>query len=190
MEWSWTAWGITAGATALSGAIACWEGNWTRRVGLGMGFANHGGMWGDLVLLPMANAAVAPHLDAGPWIVAALAASILLSLVAHKHWYDPQGTGDHMWPAHARGAWWRDLSWAGWAHVAFVAGQLTLVAGFALHSMSAEVVIFVAAILTIHVPVGLLQPHWYLTGHIATAMERPLLLPCLLAVWIATGLKL
>jgi hypothetical protein len=99
-------------------------------------------------------------------------------------------SGDHMWPTRARGSWWRDLSWAGWAHVAYVIGELTLLAGFLLHPVPGDVVLLVAAIFTIHVPIGLLQPRWYLTGHIATVGEQPLVAPLLLALWAAMLVKL
>jgi hypothetical protein len=95
-----------------------------------------------------------------------------------------------MWPSHAHGVWWRDLSWSGWAHVLYVIGELTLLMGFALHQAPADVVVFVAAVFTVHVPIGLLQPRWFLTGHIATVQEQPLLAPLLLALWAATIVKL
>jgi hypothetical protein len=206
----------------MSGAIAWAEGNWTRRPGLAMGFAEHGGMWSDLVLLSMANAVIVPHLTWGPWLLGALLISAVASAWVHRHWYQPRSLtedaassnhvsagsdqqngaqpslmaagstdhGDHMWPSHVHGAWWRDLSWSGWAHVLYVTGELSLVAGFLIHAMPAEVVLLVAAIFTIHVPIGLLQPRWYRTGHIATVAEQPLLAPLLLGLWAATIVKL
>jgi hypothetical protein len=197
VEWSATTWLISVTAVFISGAIAWTEGNWTRRPGLAMGFANHGGMWGDLVLLSMANAVVVPHLSLGRWIVAAVLLATLASLWVHRHWYTPRApdpdsgeSGDHLWPRHARGWWWRDLSWSGWAHVVYVIGELTLLIGFLLHSMPVEVVILVTAIFTIHVPIGLLHPRWFRTGHIATVQEQPLLAPLLLALWAVTFVKL
>jgi hypothetical protein len=196
----------------VSGCIAWAEGNWTARPGLAMGFANHGGMWSDLVLLSMANAAIVPHLLPGQWILGAVAIGTIASLWVHRHWYtprsamaehpappggdqsvpvapDPRG-GDHMWPHHTRGTWWQDLSAAGWAHVIYVIAELTVLAGFLLHPVPTDVVIFVTAIFTIHVPIGLLQPRWFRTGHIATVQEQPLLAPLLLALWAVTMIKL
>jgi hypothetical protein len=212
VEWSWTAWLISVAAVGLSGAIAWWEGNWTRRPGLSMGFANHGGMWSDVVLLSMANAVVVPHLTWGRWLIGALAASTLASIWVHMFWYHPPAitrglssdgadpallasdvanhSGDHMWPTHVHGSWWRDLSQSGWAHVVYVAGELALLVGFLLHVMPSDVVMLVAAIFTIHVPIGLLQPRWYKTGRIATVGEQPLLAPLLLALWAVTMVKL
>jgi hypothetical protein len=74
--------------------------------------------------------------------------------------------------------------------VLYVAGELTLLIGFVLHAAPADAVILVAAIFTVHVPIGLLQPRWFLTGHIATVQEQPLLAPLLLALWAATIVKL
>ena len=190
MAWSWTTWVISVSAVVISGGLAWKEGNWRERPGLAMGFANHGGMWGDLVLLSMANAVIVPHLSIGWWLAAAVALSTLASILVHRHWYRPGGATDHMWPVHAHQSWWRDLSRAGWAHVLYVIGELTLLAGFALHALPSDVVILVAAIFTVHVPIGLLQPRWFLTGHIATVQEQPLLAPLLLALWSVTMLKL
>ena len=237
-----------------------------------MGFANHGGMWSDLVLLSMGNAVVVPHLTWGPWLFGALVVSGLAAIWVHVFWYHPPSlmggpmsygemnavrdkhgdddplltadlendgelnvvsdhrngahsgssaelvsdgevfipetdicdgdhghlprddwrhhAGDHMWPAHVHHSWWRDLSWSGWAHMAYVAGELTLLVGFVLHPMPSDVVVLLAMIFTIHVPIGLLQPRWYRTGHIATVAEQPLLAPLLLALWAVTLTKL
>lgn len=215
MEWSWTAWAVSAAAVVLSGLIATAEGNWRRRSQLAMGFADHGGMWSDLLLLSIANAVIVPQLTAGAWLVGAAALGMAASLWVHRHWYRramPRGTppdidaddarrhlasaalenarGDHMWPARRHGTWSRDLSWAGWAHVVYVAAELALLVGFAVHPAPPDVVLLVAAIVTIHVPIGLLQPRWFVSGHLATVREQPLLLPCLALLWTAIALKL
>jgi hypothetical protein len=200
VEWSWPAWLVSVAAVVMSGAIAWAEGNWTRRPGLAMGFVNHGGMWGDLVLLSMANAAIVPHLTLGWWVAAALLVTTVASVWVHRHWYGRGSAkvldsavadgGDHMWPSAARRSWWRDLSWSGWAHVMYVIGELTLLIGFVLHALPDDVVMFVATIFTIHVPLGLLQPRWYRSGHIATVQEQPLLAPLLLALWTMTMIKM
>ena len=54
----------------------------------------------------------------------------------------------------------------------------------------ALVVLLVCLVFTIHVPIGLLQPRWYLTGRIASLREQPLLLPCLSVLWLLTALKI
>ena len=193
MEWSWTTWLVSVAAVVVSAVTAWLEGSWKQRPALDMGFVNHGGMWGDLLLLPLANAVIVPHLSADSWIAGALLVATLASIWVHIHWYRGKNTThapEHMWPTRLHGTWWRDLSWAGWAHVVYVIGELSLLAGFLLHPIPADVVLFVTAVFTIHVPVGLLQPRYFLTGHIATASEQPLLLPLLLGLWAVSLVKI
>ena len=158
-----------------------------------MGFANHGGMWDDLVLLPIANAAIAPHLALGLWCAAAIAAATAASILVHVHWYRGHRVAhspEHMWPTRPYGSWFRDLSIAGWLHVLYVIGELTVLVGFLLYSMPLATVLLVTAVFTIHLPIGLLQPRWFLTGRIARLREQPLLVPCLVALWAAATLKM
>jgi hypothetical protein len=194
VEFSWITWFVSVGAVLASGLAAWRDGNLTKRAGLDMGFANHGGMWGDLLLLPIANAAIVPHLRSGVWVVASLIVCSILSAWVHVHWYrDEKATAhrqEHMWPSRQYRSWWRDLSWAGWAHVAYVAVELSILIGCALFPMPAVVIAVVAVVLSLHVPLGLLQPRWFLTGEIATARKQPLLIPCLAAVWVAALVKI
>lgn len=193
MAWSTAAWLISVAAVVVSGAVAWRDGCWTRRPGLDMGFANHGGMWGDLLLLPIANAVIVPHLSVGPWIGGALLISTLASVWVHVHWYrgsHPAHSCEHMWPRRPHGGWARDLSPAGWLHVAYVVGELSLLIGFLVHPMPTPAVLVVAAVFTIHVPIGLLQPRWFLTGRVASPAEQPLLIPCLAALWVVAAIKL
>src|SRR5262245_52194359 len=151
MEWSWPAWIVSVLAVIISGAIAWFEGHWSKRPGLAMGFANHGGMGSDLVLLPFANAVIVPHLTLGLWLGPAIALGALASALVHRHWYGGRtvaagndvASGNHMWPSHDRGAWWTDLSWSGWAHVLYVVSELTLLAGFLVHEVPMAVILFV-----------------------------------------------
>lgn len=193
MEWSWTAWLISVAAVVVSALTAWLEGNWSERPGLDMGFVNHGGMWGDLLLVPVANAVIVPYLPVGPWTIGAIGLATIASVSAHIHWYrgdQMTHSAEHMWPAREQNSWWRNLSWAGWAHVIYVAGELSLVVGFLLHPMPSDVVLLVTAIFTIHVPIGVLQPRYFLTGHVTSDTERPLLLPLLLALWTVSLVKI
>jgi hypothetical protein len=193
VEWSWATWWISVAAVVVS-AIAAWlEDSWAKRPGLDMGFVNHGGMWGDLVLLPIANAVIVPHLTAGAWIAIALAITAIASVWVHVHWYRGKNVShspEHMWPCRPHGSCFRDLSWAGWLHVLYVIGELTLLIGFLLHPAPPATVLIVAAIFTIHVPIGLLQPRWFVTRQIASLRQQPLLVPCLAALWVVAALKL
>lgn len=193
MEWSWTTWFVSVAAVVVSGFLAWLEGNWTKRPTLEMGFVNHGGMWGDFVLLPIANAAIVPHITIDNWLPIALAVCTIASVWVHIHWYrgDAKKGGvrrthsrEHMWPSRSHGQWWRDLSWAGWAHVVYVICELSMLAGFLIYPMPDEVIAIVAIVFTVHVPLGLLQPRWFLTRQIASPRQQPLLLPLLATLWI------
>jgi hypothetical protein len=192
-------WAGSVAAVVLSGAVAWLEDSWARRPGLAMGFANHGGMWGDRWLLPIANAAIGPHLTIGAWLPVAALLAAIASVVVHIYWYrgDDASHGgprphapEHMWPARPRGTWYGDLSWAGWLHVAYVTAELTLLAGFLVHPMPSAVVLLVCAVFTIHVPIGLLQPRWFVTRQIASPRQQPLLVPCVASLWLVAALKM
>jgi hypothetical protein len=187
VEFSWTAWLISAAAVVVSGAVAWWENSWRQRPGLDMGFLDHGGMWDDLILLSVANAMIVPHLTLSTWLVPALVVSTVASLWVHRHWYRGDKSShscEHMWPSRPCGTWYRDLSWAGWLHVLYVVGELTLLVGFLVHPVPTLTVLVVAVIFTIHVPIGLLQPRWFLTRRIASPRQQPLLIPLLMLLWI------
>ena len=193
MEFSWIAWALSVAAVIASGTTAWYEGCLVRRPGLDMGFANHGGMWGDLIWLSIANAVIVPHLTWGWWLAGAITVATGASLWVHRYWY--RGTHaahscEHMWPARPHGIWTRDLSLAGWLHVLYVIGELTLLVGFLIHPMPAAAVIVVAVIFTIHIPVGLLQPRWFLSGQVASWRQQPLLVPCLAILWLVAAAKI
>ena len=194
LEFSGAAWTVSVLAVVVSAALAWAQGYWSKRPGLEMGFVNHGGMWGDLVLLPIANAVIVPYLQFGIWVAVAFAIGLALSAWAHIHWYRGDKPGahsrEHMWPSRPHGSWWKDLSWAGWAHVFYVAGQLSILMGFLLFPMPDEAIAVVATIFTLHVPLGLLQPRWFLTGEIAGPRKQPLLLPLLGTLWIVVLAKI
>ena len=87
MEFSRTTWLISVAAVLVSALLAWRRGDLRRRLELDMGFANHGGMWGDLLLLPVANAVIVPHLTSGLWIAPSVALGSALSMRVHVHWY-------------------------------------------------------------------------------------------------------
>jgi hypothetical protein len=193
VDFSSSAWFVSVVAVLISGFLAWLQGDLRKGPHLDMGFANHGGMWGDLLLLPLANALIVPHLVAGPWIGGALILCSVLSVWVHIHWYRgdslKQHSREHMWPSRPHRSWWKDLSPAGWAHVAYVAGELSLLLGFLLFPMPETTVVLVAVIFSLHLPLGLLQPRWFVTGEIATPRKQPLLVPCLAALWTMCLMK-
>jgi hypothetical protein len=74
--------------------------------------------------------------------------------------------------------------------VLYVAAELTVLIGFLLFPVPAGVVAIVCAVFTLHVPLGLLQPRWYLTGEIASFRQQPLLVPLLATVWLVALVKM
>ncbi len=168
VAWSWLAWGVSVAAVLLSGAVAAVEGHWRRSPRLDIGFATHGGMWGDLLLLSAVNALVAPWIRPGTWLLWATGVGALASIGLHAWWHGGHAGGlrEHMWPTRSTGHWRRDLSWAGWCHVAYVAGEVTLLAAFVMTPMPTSVVLLVSALLTLHVPLGVLAPAWTATGRV------------------------
>lgn len=128
-----------------------------------MGFVDHGGMWGDVLLLPIANAVIVPWIAPGWWLLGPLAVGALWSVALHAWWHGGRTDAvcDHMWPARSHGHWAVDLSLAGWCHVAYVTGQIALLLAFALTRTPPATVLVVALVLTVHVPLGVLQPAWF-----------------------------
>jgi hypothetical protein len=168
VEWNGVAWLASVLAVIVSGLVAGVEGNARRRSGLDMGFLDHAGMWGDLILLPLANAVIVPWLTAGSWLFTAGLAATACSLGLHRWWHGGVRTAvrDHLWPDRAHGRWAHDLSWAGWCHVVYVAAELTLLFAYALTPTPLGPTLIVTAVLTIHVPIGVLQPAWFATGRV------------------------
>jgi hypothetical protein len=189
VEWSGVGWAVSVLAVIMSGVVAAAEGNARRRAGLDMGFLDHAGMWGDLVLLPIANAAIVPWLTPGWGLFGAGVAATACSVGLHMWWHGSATTAisDHMWPARSHGHWARDLSRAGWCHVAYVAAELTLLFAYALTPTPIATTLIVTAVLTIHVPIGVLQPAWFATGRVFDWNVRTTIL-ALAAVWaVALG---
>jgi len=184
-------WFVSVAFVLLSGACAWCEGNGRRRPGLDIGFLEHGGMWGDLLLLPIANAAIVPHLPWGAWLIGPLVIGGAVSGWLHVTWHRGGGEGhwcEHMWPARPHGRWHRDLSWAGWMHVVYVTAEFGLLVAYALTPMPAWVVWTVTVILTLHVPLGLLAPAWVATG--GRLVRNGLLTPALAMLWAIALVKL
>lgn len=187
---SWTTWLVSVAIVVVCGGVAWMEGNWRRRDGLDIGFADHGGMWGDLLLLPFANAIVVPHLTFGRWLLLPLAISTLVSVWLHATWHGGHTSAvhDHMWPSRPYGHRFRDLSAAGWLHVIYVIAELGLIVAWVLSPMPVTVVVLVAIVLTAHVPLGLLQPGWLATRH-RPRTATPMLVAALILLWAAVAVK-
>ena len=129
--WSGATWIVSVAAVAVSGAVAAVEGHWRRSARVQVGFAGHGGMWGDAVLLPVVNALVVPWISAGEWLAWPLLAGAAASTALHAWWHGghQHGVREHMWPSRPTGHWYADLSWAGWCHVVYVAFEVAVLVG-------------------------------------------------------------
>jgi len=191
MLWSGATWLASVGAVLVCGAVAAREGHWRRRPGLEMGFADHGGMWGDLLLLPVVNAVAVPWIEPGWWLLGPFASATVISLALHMVWHGGtrEGVRDHMWPSRPTGRWAADLSWAGWLHVLYVSGEMALLVAWALSPAPRDVVLMVIAILSLHAPLGMLQPSWFATGRLLPANVRLVMLS-LGAAWVVGAAKL
>jgi hypothetical protein len=162
VEWSWPVWVISLAAVAASGAVAAVEGHWGRSRGLDLGFVQHGGMWGDAVLLSAVNAIVVPWVEPGRWLAGALAAGVAGTVALHAWWHGGHGAGlrEHMWPARLTTRWYADLSWAGWCHVVYVAFEVALLVAYVASPVPAPVVLAASLLLSAHVPLGVVLPPW------------------------------
>lgn len=174
----------------MSGAVAAVEGHWRRGARLDVGFATHGGMWGDAVLLSAVNALVVPWIEPGWWLVAAALSGIVGTMALHRWWHGGHRDGlrEHMWPARPVGRWRHDLSWAGRCHVVYVACEIAVLACYVVTAMPAAVVLMVSALLTVHVPLGVLQPPWIANGqvHRSDVWQAGL---AITAIWLAALVK-
>jgi hypothetical protein len=183
-------WLISVGFVVLSAFCAWREGNWRRRDGLEIGFVDHGGMWGDLLLLPIVNAAIVPWLSFEPWLIGPVLIGVTTSWWLHARWHRGDGDGfwrEHLWPTRADARWHRNLSWAGWLHVVYVAVEMTLLIAYALTPVPNHVILIVSLVLTLHVPLGLLAPAWVATG--GRVIVSRLLWPAVAMVWIVAITK-
>jgi hypothetical protein len=163
-----------------------------------MGFANHGGMWGDVLFLPVIAAVIVPvvrsHKELRPSVkVLLVLVSAVATLGVHWQWATigrELGTTDHVFPSHAAGTWLGDMSVAGWLHVAYMTAFLALVFAYAIISVPAKVVWITSAILTLHLLVGQLQPAWYSTGTLMAPTTLASVVATVLAVWVVAAWKL
>jgi hypothetical protein len=191
VPWSGVTWFLSVAAVAASGAVAAFEGHWRRSAGVQVGFASHGGMWGDAILLPVANALIVPWIVAGVWLAAPLLTGAAASLVLHAWWHGGQRDGirEHMWPSRRTGRWQTDLSRAGWCHVVYVAGELTVLLAYVVTPMPARVVVAVSLILSVHVPLGVLLPAWIASTRVFRE-DIGQTVVALAAIWTVAAVKL
>lgn len=138
---------------------------------------NHGGMWGDLIILPVVNGLIVPHL---PRLnsrrlavgVALGACAVFAAAVAHQQWAamgKAAGTTDFVFPNHQTGMWYRDMSTSGYLHLGYMSAELTLVLAYTFTPIPPRSVVLVSSLLTVHLIIGQVQPGWFTTGTIWNA---------------------
>jgi hypothetical protein len=123
---------------ALAGYVAWREGTFTAG-SVSISFANHGGMWGDFMILPIVNGLIVPYLPriTGKRRIVAgglLACAIMLTVFAHAQWAamgKALGTTDFVFPQHTGGGWYNDMSVSGYLHLGYMGVELALILGYA-----------------------------------------------------------
>jgi hypothetical protein len=181
---------VSVAAVAVSGAVAAAEGHWRRSARVRVGFASHGGMWGDVILLPIVNALIGPWVVGGAWLMLPLFVGAAASVALHAWWHGGHqgGIRDHIWPSRRTGRWRGDLSRAGWCHVVYVAVEVAVLATYAVTPMPTRVVMLVSVLLTAHVPLGVILPAWSAARRVfredlwQTALA-------IAAIWAVAGVK-
>jgi hypothetical protein len=167
MKFSFGAFFLTLSLVVLSGAVSFAEGTFTNKK-VTMGFMNHGGMWGDLILLSCVAGLVFPFfVKSRLLIMASLFLALALTIVAHVqwgHWARTDGVTEHMFRGEKTGNWRSEMTAAGWMHVVVMTFLLATCSMYVLSSTPGKVVILVSFLLTIHVFVATVQPGWYCTG--------------------------
>ena len=132
-----------------------------------LSFCSHWGVCiADAFLLPVVNGLVFNQLTAAWWLVVVIAAGALVAtLIFHQGWW-PRGAspayGLHF-PSHRKSGgsaclWHRDLSAAGWLHIFFMAGEITILVLFVISPMPREIVIAVGAIMATYPLFGVMEP--------------------------------
>lgn len=163
-----------------------------------LGFVNHGGMWGDFIILPIMIGIIVPQLPRPKiqWIpvaIALLVCSAILTVLIHVQWAvmgAAQGSTDHVFPSHRTGVWYRDMSLAGYLHLFYMSGVLALVFAYALAPMPRSTIHVVSGLLTIHLFLGQVQPAWYSTGTIWAAQTVVPTVITVLIVWLVALWKI
>ncbi len=191
MLFSRVAWIVSVLYMALAAYVAFREGTFAAGA-VSISFANHGGMWGDLIILPVVNGLIVPYIPrlTGKRTITAcglLVCAIILTVFAHAQWAamgKAQGTTDFVFPVHTSGAWYNDLSVSGYLHMVYMSLELTLMFAYAITSMPKRRVYWISGLLTVHVILGQVQPGWYLNGTIWNARTIVPTFTSVLLIWL------
>ena len=190
MKFSFAAFSVLVLAVVISGAASFVDGTFTSRR-VTMGFLDHGGMWGNLIIMSVAAGVTVPYLVRSRIIaLSSLAIALLVTIIAHVHWAASMrhdGSTGHMFHIHQTGTWYLDLSTAGWMHVLVMTMLLTLALMYAVSPVPVKIVLAMSLLLTAHVFLGMVEPAWYCTGKLWT---WPNFAPPLLAAGLIWGIAI
>jgi len=159
-----------------------------------MGFLNHGGMWGDLIIMSTASGIMFPYANK-IWTVVLPVTCIAVgvTIVAHMQWAKwsrNDGVTEHVFPTHETGKWYQDISVAGWMHAIVMTALLSLTLLYAVSPAPRSVVLAASLLITVQVFLGLVQPGWYCTRKLWTWRHFGLPVFITALIWIVALLKL
>ena len=193
MKFSIAAFASTIAAVVISGLVSLAEGNLTSKR-VTMGFVNHGGMWGDLMIMPIVAGFMFPYLVRSPMLVIVSSfLSLAVTLIAHAQWADwfrHDGITGHMFPTHVKGKWYLDLSKAGWMHVLVMTFLTAVVLLYAVSLLPEEVIVTCSLLLTVHFCLSTALPGWYCTGKLWTWRNFGPPLVATGIIWTLAGIKI
>lgn len=197
VSFSRVAWGVSTLYMALAAYVSWREGTFTSG-SVTMGFMEHGGMWGDFIILPIVNGLIVPCIPR-PTVKSCMAicglaaCAVIVTVFAHAQW-DVMGrataTTDFVFPRHSAGVWYGDMSLSGFLHLAYMSVELTLVLAYVIMPMPVRKVLLISGLLTVHLIVGQVQPGWYTTGTIWTARTIVPTLATVLLTWLVALYKI
>jgi hypothetical protein len=193
MKFSVAAFIIVVSLVVISGFASYREGTLMNKK-VTMGFLNHGGMWGDLILMSVVSGSIFPYFLWKRALIFFVAVSACaFSIIAHVKWargFREEGITGHMFPAYKNGTWYKDISNAGWMHVGVMSLLLSGTFMYAASPIPEPVILLVSVLLTAHVFLGTLQPGWFCSGEL---WRWSTLVPPLFAtglIWIIAMLKI
>ena len=178
MRFSWPAALITVGVVIIEGIAAFLSGTFShyrwRHVDFSM-LMHWGVMVGDLILLPIFNGLVVPHLKV-PWKKGALFLLISFAITLYCHWqwwHMCNKTSSFMCldmrkSMSIESLWFLDGTLAGAIHFLYMAFEIPIIMAFFYSPMPRQVAKWAFAIFMIFVPFALIEPgiavNWPLTG--------------------------
>ena len=178
MKFSWLAFFVTVGIVILEGAAAFMNGTFFysqwRHVDFPM-LEHWGVMIGDLVLLPIFNGLVVPHLQRY-WKKGFifLLISFVITLYCHWQWWHMCSRVSSFMCIDMHSSmriemlWFLDATWAGGIHFLYMTLEIPIIMAFFCSPMPRVVVIWAFRIFMFFVPIALIEPaivtNWPLTG--------------------------